>query len=430
MESKDGSSLAKSKLSQETFHKYIVIAMISGITFLVCMLVFFIFLRFEGFSKIWEKIMKILMPFIVGLGLAYVLNPVMIFCEKWFCKLFGKKIKNEKRKQKFSRVVGVSGSILFLILLIFLLLEMLIPQLYESLKKLVLTAPTEVNNFMDWINHVFSSESEISKLLGISITEATQFVNTWIEEHLLSQMNTYISSITSGVVSVAKGFLNFVIGIIISIYLLLSKETFIGQTKKIIYTIFSPRAGNKIISTARKSNEIFGGFIAGKILDSVIIGLLCYICSVILNFPYALLVSVIVGVTNVIPFFGPYIGAVPSAIIIILANPIKGLYFIIFIIILQQIDGNIIGPKILGDSTGLSAFWVVFAILVAGGLFGFVGMLLGVPTFAVIYNIVGEIVENHLKKKQLPTSTEEYIGADKIDVVTKKVIYLDGESNE
>ena len=180
-----------------------------------------------------------------------------------------------------------------------------------------------------------------------------------------------------------------------------------------------------IIHTARKSNEIFGGFISGKIIDSLIIGLLCYIGLVILNMPYTILVSVIVGVTNVIPFFGPYIGAVPSIIIIALDNPIKGLYFAIFILVLQQLDGNVIGPKILGDSTGLSPFWVVFAIIIGGGLFGFAGMLLGVPTFAVIYYIAGEAVGSRLKKRQLPTDTESYIKAEKLDEELNKIKYFE-----
>ena len=170
----------------------------------------------------------------------------------------------------------------------------------------------------------------------------------------------------------------------IAIYLLTSKETFIGQGKKIVYTLLPPKYGNIMVHVMRVSNQMFGGFISGKILDSAIIGVICYIGLMILRVPYSLLVAVIVGVTNIIPFFGPFIGAVPSVILIALADPIKGLYFLIFVVVLQQVDGNIIGPKILGDSTGLSAFWVVFAILVGGGLFGFMGMTLGVPTFAFI----------------------------------------------
>ena len=220
---------------------------------------------------------------------------------------------------------------------------------------------------------------------------------------------------------------NFIIGIVISIYVLLGKETFIAQAKKLVYAVFPADRGNVIVATVRKANDIFGGFIIGKILDSVIIGILCFIGLSILQMPYTLLVSVIVGVTNVIPFFGPYIGAIPSAILIMLANPIQGLYFIIFILVLQQVDGNIIGPKILGDSTGLNSFWVVFAILVGGGLFGVAGMIFGVPLFATIYYITRKLTAWVLRKKGLPEETAAYTEVERIDVDTGQLHLLKHE---
>ena len=223
---------------------------------------------------------------------------------------------------------------------------------------------------------------------------------------------------------------NTIIGLIVSVYVLMEKEKFIGQSKKIIYAIFKPERGNIIVRTVRKSNQIFGGFITGKILDSVIIGVICYVVLLIMNMPYTVLVSVIVGVTNVIPFFGPYIGAIPSFIIIALANPLQGLYFLIFIIILQQFDGNILGPKILGNSTGLSSFWVVFAILIGGGMFGVPGMILGVPTFAVIYYIVRNIVNYFLRKRSLPDKTDEYIMLVDIDTKTNAMNYKEKDAKK
>ena len=201
---------------------------------------------------------------------------------------------------------------------------------------------------------------------------------------------------------------NVLIGVIISVYLLVSKEKFLRQSKKVIYALCKPKKANLILHIGRKANEIFNGFIIGKIIDSAIIGVLCFIGVSIFKMPYALLVSVIVGVTNVIPVFGPYIGAVPCAILILLVDPMKGLGFIIFIILLQQLDGNVIGPKILGESTGLSPFWVVFSILLAGGLFGIVGMIVGVPTFALIYYIIKLFIQQKLEAKNLPTDTNEY----------------------
>ena len=185
-----------------------------------------------------------------------------------------------------------------------------------------------------------------------------------------------------------------------------------------------------IIKVIRKANDIFGGFITGKILDSLIIGLICYIGCVILRIPSAILVAVIVGVTNVIPVFGPFIGAVPSIFLVIIQSPIHALYLLIFIIVLQQVDGNIIGPKILGSSTGLSTFWVMFAILLGGGVFGFMGMLLGVPIFGIIYYIIKEIVNYILKKKKLSTDTRKYINLEKIDKKTNEMVFLKEASDE
>ena len=190
-----------------------------------------------------------------------------------------------------------------------------------------------------------------------------------------------------------------------------------------IYAIFKPVRANIIVETVRKSNEIFGGFISGKILDSAIIGVIAYIVLAIMKMPDSILIAVIVGVTNIIPFFGPFIGAIPSFVIIVLQDPMKGIYFLIFIVILQQIDGNIIGPKILGDSTGLSSFWVVFAIMVFGGLWGFPGMLLGVPIMAVIYYIVQRSISYFLKKRGLSDQTSEYIYLTRVDKNTNELVY-------
>lgn len=407
-------NMEKKRIRKEDFHKYIVISVTTIVTFFICILLFFFIYRYSGVAEGWSKLMQILQPFIIGIALAYLLNPIMMFVENNMTKLLKNKVKNPERLKKPVRWLGIISAILFLFLVIFLLLEMLIPQLIESINGVVKTAPDEINNFIQWLDQYLQKDSPVVKMMESGIVDASESIGNWVQEKLISQANTYIVSITTGVWSFAKGIMNVFVGLIVSVYLLAGKERFIGQLKKVIYTLCSAKSGNAIIRMARRSNEIFGGFISGKLIDSLIIGLLCYIGLSVLNMPYAMLVSVIVGVTNVIPFFGPYIGAVPSTIIIALANPIKGLYFVIFILVLQQLDGNVIGPKILGDSTGLSAFWVIFAILLAGGLFGFIGMLLGVPTFAVIYNIVSEFIHAHLAKKRLPQDTESYIELEEV----------------
>lgn len=270
------------------------------------------------------------------------------------------------------------------------------------------TLPGQLNAVMDSFDHIQKEQSPVGAIVENILNHASENIQNWIQTDLLRQMNVLMTNITTGAINVLSEVFNFLVGCIVSVYMLFGKETFAAQIKKMLYAGMQVERANMVLHITRKSNEIFGGFIIGKIIDSAIIGVLCFIGITILDMPYILLVSVIVGVTNVIPFFGPYIGAIPSTILIALADPLKGLYFLIFIIALQQLDGNVIGPKILGNSTGLSAFWVVFSILLGGGLFGFIGMIIGVPTFAVIYYIVKMVVEEKLKKKKLPLDTEHY----------------------
>lgn len=408
---------------KESLKKYIRIALVTFVTFCCCTLFFFVIYRYQGFAVYWQKLMKILQPIIIGFIVAYLINPVMVFIEKYLMLFFEPRMKSKKKAKKAARSIGTAGALLFLLLIIFLLLDMMIPELIKSIQNMMVSLPAEVNSFSAWINETLAEDSQLADMLGSSLMKVTNVLENFLQDHLLPQVNTYIASITSGVISAVKVLFNFIIGLIIAVYVLMSKESFIGQGKKLVYTIFPAKFGNHIVKMVRISNEMFGGFINGKILDSAIIGVICYIGLVIMRMPYSLLVAVIVGVTNVIPFFGPYVGAVPSVILIALADPIKGLYFLIFILVLQQIDGNIIGPKILGNSTGLSSFWVVFAILVGGGLFGFMGMLLGVPTFAVIYYLIREVTAWILRKRKLPENTVDYIRMQDVDPSTGKLRY-------
>ena len=332
----------------------------------------------------------------------------MKFVEAHLKPVLEKKLTKPNQIHAIARGTGIFAAVAVLLLVIIALFNMMIPELYRSIRDMVVTVPSQLNQLVDTIMEMNTKNTTLNQLLTNILKEATDYVQNWMRTDLLTQINIVMSNLTVGVINIVSEILNALIGIIISIYVLFSKEQFASQCKKGVYAIFKPSHANMILHLTIKSNEIFGGFIIGKIIDSIIIGVLCFISLSVLNMPYTLLVSVIVGVTNVIPFFGPYIGAIPSAILIMLSDPKMGIYFIIFILILQQLDGNIIGPKILGDSTGLSAFWVVFAILLGGGLFGFVGMILGVPTFAVIYYIVNMLVNHRLEKKKLPTDTGSY----------------------
>lgn len=386
---------------------------------------YFLLLRLTHISGVLVKIIHILKPVIYGFAFAYLLNPMVKGVEKWIKPVLEDRIKKESTLQKLSRGIGVAVSLFVAILLVIGLCNMVIPELYKSIRDLIVELPGQLNAWVDKLNQVELDNSTTGLLVKNIIEEGTAMFQEWLRTDLLKQTNSIMSSLTVGVVSIVSELLNAVIGIIISIYVLFSKEVFAGQCKKIIYAVLNPDRANLTLHLTKKSNEIFGGFIIGKIIDSLIIGVLCFLCLTILNMPYTLLVSVIVGVTNIIPFFGPYIGAIPSAILIMLADPMKGVYFILFILVLQQVDGNIIGPKILGDSTGLSAFWVVVAILLGGGLFGFVGMIMGVPTFAVIYYIFQMLINQKLEKKKLPTHSENYDQMSYVDESGKFVFSED-----
>lgn len=371
-------------------------------------LFYFGLFKMDEIHSVLSGFVAVAKPVIYGLGIAFLLNPIVKWVDKILRPWLVKKLSNEKKAYQISRIVGVVTAFTVLIAVIVALCNMLLPALYSSIRDMIIRVPKQLASFLNEWNKVSEKSTTIQKLVANALEEGSVYLQNWLRTDLLQKTNDIMTSLTAGVISVVKEVLNFLIGMIISVYVLYSKELFSAQSKKILYAMAKPDHANMVLHITQKSNAIFSGFISGKIIDSAIIGVLCFLGLSILNMPYTLLVSVIVGVTNVIPFFGPYIGAIPSALLILLEDPQKGLYFIIFILVLQQLDGNVIGPKILGDSTGLSAFWVVFALLVAGGLFGIVGMLLGVPAFAVIYYIVTMLVNHRLEVKNLPVSSASY----------------------
>ena len=341
------------------------------ITFVCCILFFFSVLRYQGFANGWHKVISAAQPIIIGLVLAYLLNPVMKFLERHLYKLLKDRAKTDGKAKKMV-----------------LLIAAIVPSVTDSIMGIVDTLPTNVANLVKMMQEGRLGNYEVADTIGDALTKLTDYVENWATQTLLPQARTYLIQITSGVINMVKAMFNFVIGIIVAVYVLMIKERLIGQSKKVIYAIFKPRQGNIIVETMHKADDIFGGFIIGKIIDSAIIGVICYVGCSILRIPDTMLVSVIIGVTNIIPLFGPFIGAIPALLLVVIQSPWHALYLLIFIIVLQQVDGNIIGPKILGDSTGLTSFWVMFAILIGGGMFGFLGMLLGVPVFALIYYIM------------------------------------------
>ena len=368
-----------------------------------CILVYFAMLRIEAISNTFSKILDILKPVLYGCLIAYFLNPIVRKVDQYLVPALEKNMKNKEKAKNLSRSIGVAAAVVIMIAVVTALINMMIPELINSIRNLIFTLPSQINQLVKQVNNIKLDDSTMTSMLKNAMNEASTSLQNWIRTDLLNKVNELMTHLTVGLYTLVMEMFHAVVGVIVSVYILFGKEKFISQSKKAAYAIFPAERANLFIHIAVKTNEIFGGFIIGKIIDSIIIGILCFVGTSILNMPYAMLVSVIVGVTNVIPFFGPYIGAIPSAILIALTNPMKGIYFLIFFLLLQQFDGNILGPKILGNSTGLSAFWVIVSILLGGGLFGIVGMLFGVPTFAVIYYVIKLLVDNKLEKKELPT---------------------------
>ena len=314
--------------------QYVVIALVVFITFCCCILFFFMIYRYNGFADFWKKLTTILQPIIMGLVLAYLLNPVMKFLERHLMKLLEPRMKSKTKAKKMSRGVAIAGAWVFLGGIVVLLIAAIVPSIIQRIQGIATGLPSEVKNIMDWSDEFFKGDSEIVGVINDVLQKASDAVQKFLENDLLAQVQVYLTSIASGVIYTLKFLLNLVVGIIVSIYVLASQETFAGQAKKIIYAMFKPVRANVIVETVRKSNEIFGGFISGKLLDSAIIGILAYVVLTIMRMPDTILLAVIIGVTNIIPFFGPFIGAIPSFLIVVLQNPLQGVYFLIFIFII------------------------------------------------------------------------------------------------
>ena len=369
--------------------------MLAGFGAISLSILFFFFIyRFDGFGDAVSKVTGILMPFIYGAVIAYLLKPVCNTIEAFLRRFIPEKMKG------LINALSVTFTILFGLLLVYALFMMIVPQLITSVTTLYYTAQRNFAKFVQWANHVefFEQNTQIMDLLNSAYDTVSTSIDTLVKTKLLPSMQNILSGAALGVLNVVVVLKNLIIGIIVAVYMLASRKRFVQQGKMVLYSVVKPRWASLITEEVKYADRMFGGFINGKILDSAIIGLLCYIGCLIFKFPSALLVSVIIGVTNVIPFFGPFIGAIPATLLILIQNPIKALWFVLFVLVLQQVDGNIIGPKILGNTTGLSSFWVLFAILLFGGLWGFVGMIIGVPLFAVIYDVIKKLVFHGLNR--------------------------------
>lgn len=415
--------------------KYFAFGLTLFITAVAIMLAYFFFFRIDTIKTGIAKINHILAPIFIGFILAYLMSPLLNIIELKISGLAFEKFgwcKNSDKKSKRIRTMSVAMTLIAVLFILYLFFASVIPQVYSSIVNLITQYSSYTTNFMNWMKKTTKDYPEVSKIfqsLLISYSEETSdFLNDIalpaIQTYLMPNVSNVLESIGTSIVNAIMVVWNIIIGLIISLYVLSSKERFVASATRLCYSCFSKDRANRLVESVRFTHHTFIGFLSGKVIDSLIIGILCYLCCLVMRMPYTLLVSVIIGVTNIIPFFGPFIGAIPTTFIILLVDPKKALTFIIFVLILQQVDGNIIGPKILSQSTGVTSFWIIFAITFFGGIFGVIGMVIGVPIIAIIFAFVDKVTDGKLIKKELPTSVDNYYSVKCINEENEIIPYV------
>ena len=378
-------------------------AMMAGFGAISLSVLFFFFLyRLQGIGNVISQLSTILAPFIYGGIIAYLLRPMCNSLEAFF------QLRLPKKMRRFANAFAVVFSLLVGVLVVYALITMAVPQLVERIVPLWNALPTKMEQLVNWATETFGKDERVVQFVEKNYRSYFTDIDKWVQANVIPQVSSLVTNVGTSVWQVLKFVYNILIGLIVAVYVLHGRKRFGKQARLIVRSMFSDRWANRILEEVEFIDRMFGGFIDGKIIDSAIVGVLCYIGCTILKIPSALLASVIVGVTNVIPFFGPVIGAVPATLLILIDSPIKALWFLIWVIVLQQLDGNVIGPKILGNRTGLSGFWVMFSIILFGGLWGIVGMIICVPLFAVIYDTVRRLVRRGLRRRNHTELWDEY----------------------
>ena len=368
-------------------------------------LFFFVLYRAQALGDVVDKVVEILMPFVYGGVIAYLLCPMCNMYSDFFGRILPVKGK------KWAEPIALTLSLLTGALIVYVLIIMMVPQLVDSIISIWNSLPGEVEDLFNWFQLKYGDSEELQQLLiylNTSYDSIYATIDSWAETTLVPYITNIVSGVGMGVMRALNFLMDFLIGVIAALYLLANRKLFKRQGILMIRGALKPQWAELVIEEVKFVDKMFGGFIEGKIVDSLIIGVLCYIGCLVFKFPNALLVSAIVGVTNVIPFFGPFIGAVPATLLILIESPIHALWFMIFVFALQQLDGNVIGPLILGDATGVSSFWVLFSILLFGGLWGLVGMVVAVPLFAVIYDLIRRLVFLGLRRQGCENVLEDY----------------------
>ena len=393
--------------------------------FALCITAIILLSRIDAIKSAVGWLFGILSPILIGVVLAYIINPVYVWVEKLLLKAFAKcKRMSNKWRLRLSHGLGVALSVSFMLAVIALLLFLIIPELLESLEKLIKLTPSIIDNASEWLNAQKDSDNIFMRNLSDIVAQALASISDWLKNKAADALGSVISSVYSVVMFI----FDFLIAILVCIYALLEKKQFIAQSKKMLFALYNPEKANYILSAARYGNHIFGRIVSGKILTSAMIGVATYIFMLIMKMPYALLSSAVVAVTNVIPFFGPFIGGIPTCFIIMLNDVRQGIIYGVFCIVIQQIEGNVISPKIAEEKTGVSQFWVTFALIPCGGIFGLIGMLFSVPALAVLFYCIRIAVERRLREKGLPIPSAEYLNVDAYDTETESfVLHPDSE---
>ncbi len=373
---------------------------------LVLMVAIPYYLVLANLPAVWTMVCNLfhpILPMVYGFVIAYLLNPIMVEIETQLSrmKLYGR--LRQKYQRALTLLLTYLLSIAVLVIFVLIVLPLVasnVAAMYGQLQNYVGATETFANELLEKIPQDIIPQEYVDQL--------TQMAGNSIQD-LINWMATSAPKAIGLIWQLGSGLIATFLAVVVSIYLLFAKERFIAQLRKILCAFLPKKSVRRLVAVTRTTHMMFGRFITGKVIDSIIIGILCFIGLSIMQMPNAVLVSFIVGITNVLPYFGPFVGAVPGFFLIAVISPVQGFIFLIFILVLQQIDGNIIGPMILGDSTGLSAFWVVFAILFFGGMFGIPGMFIGVPTFGVIYALIKDSITERLNAKGMPVETEDYI---------------------
>ena len=365
-------------------------------------LLFFFLYRLQGIGAVLSNLSTILAPFIYGGVIAYLLRPMCNALEAFFQLRLPKKIR------RFSNAFAVAFSLLVGILVVYALITMVVPQLLQSIEMLWNALPGKADQLSSWATATFGEDERLVQFYRNNYENYFADIEKWVQSKVMPQVTNLVTNLGTSVWRVMTFLYNVLIGLIVAIYVLHGRKRFGKQARLLVRSLFPDRWSDLILQEVAFIDRMFAGFIDGKIMDSAIIGVLCYIGCTVLRIPNTLLVSVLVGVTNIIPFFGPVIGAVPATLLILIESPIKALWFVVWILVLQQLDGNVIGPKILGNRTGLSGFWVMFAIILFGGLWGVVGMVICVPLFAVIYDLIRRLVRRGLRKRDHMELWDDY----------------------